>query len=258
VADRNSGSVSAPPVVFVDADNTLWDTDGVFAKAQLRLLDAVESASSTTAPTDRLDFVRRIDQALAERHHLGLRYPPRLLALALAWALAGDDPEAAAKAVWKEAGAPGLLSNEQTSAVEAQFFTDAQAQPAVFPGVEAGLQRLHASGALILVLTEGDRRRVLRTASEHGIVGLFDRVIESPKTARLFERVLRLTGRPQRAFMIGDQLQRDIAPAKAAGLTTIYVPGRFRPRWEPNEEVVGPSHRVERFDQAADIILQPR
>ena len=55
--------------------------------------------------------------------------------------------------------------------------------------------------------------------------------------------------------MIGDQLQRDIAPAKAAELTTIYVPGRFKPRWEPHEHVVGPSYSVQSFDQAVEIIL---
>jgi putative hydrolase of the HAD superfamily len=87
-------------------------------------------------------------------------------------------------------------------------------------------------------------------------MGSFERVIESPKIARLYERVLRLAGRPRQSFMIGDQLQRDIVPAKVAGLITIYVPGRFRPRWEPDEEAVGPSYRVARFDQAAEIILQ--
>ena len=76
------------------------------------------------------------------------------------------------------------------------------------------MKRLRASRAIILVLTEGNRGRILRTASEYGLLASFDRVIESPKTARLYERVLRLTGRSKRSFMIGDQLRRDIAPAR--------------------------------------------
>jgi len=250
-------STPGPLTIFTDADNTLWDTDGVFAWAQLELLSGVESALGRSAGTlDRLDFVRRIDQALAERHHLGLRYPPRLLALAVARVLVGEEVESATRAVWKNSSACGQLSDDDATAIEMRFVTDIQRQPALLPGAEVGLKRLRTSGALILVLTEGSRDRVTRTASEHGLEDYIDRIIEAPKTKRLYERVLRLTGRAGRAFMIGDQLQRDIVPAQSAGLRTIYVPSRFRPRWETAAETVVPSHCVQRFDEAVDVVLQ--
>src|SRR4051812_6345456 len=96
--------MNRPPAnttVFVDADNTLWDTDTVFAHAQLDLLAAVEDAAgiSITA-TDRLAFIRELDQQLAERHHQGLRYPPRLLVRATAFALMGISPPRAARNAW--------------------------------------------------------------------------------------------------------------------------------------------------------------
>lgn len=73
-------SKTSAPVVFVDADNTLWDADGVYAHAQLRLLKGVEDACDRVAAgANKLDFVREIDQAIAARHHRGLRYPCRLL-----------------------------------------------------------------------------------------------------------------------------------------------------------------------------------
>ncbi len=37
------------PIVLVDADNTLWDTDGVFARAQLALSQAVEGATGRSS-----------------------------------------------------------------------------------------------------------------------------------------------------------------------------------------------------------------
>jgi putative hydrolase of the HAD superfamily len=77
-------------VVFIDADNTLWDTNRVYADAQLALLADVEIATGFRAPEiDKLDWLRAIDQLLAEKHHAGLRYPPRLLAKAVALALKG-------------------------------------------------------------------------------------------------------------------------------------------------------------------------
>src|SRR5690606_10201566 len=75
----------APATVFVDADNTLWDTDGVFAAAQLGLLAQVEATTHTTLNVaGRLAYVRAIDQEIAERHHAGLRYPLKLLISATA------------------------------------------------------------------------------------------------------------------------------------------------------------------------------
>ncbi len=56
--------------------------------------------------------------------------------------------------------------------------------------------------------------------------------------------------------MVGDQLDRDIGPAKEAGLTTIYFPGGFSPRWAPAEESVGPAFRVSSFAEVPEIVLQ--
>lgn len=57
--------------------------------------------------------------------------------------------------------------------------------------------------------------------------------------------------------MIGDQLARDIAAAKAAGLETIWFPGGFRPGWEPDAETVRPDHVVTSF-AAVPAIMAPR
>jgi ribonucleotide monophosphatase NagD (HAD superfamily) len=40
------------------------------------------------------------------------------------------------------------------------------------------------------------------------------------------------------AIVIGDQLDRDIAPAKQAGLITVFFPGGFRPKWQLDHEDV--------------------
>src|SRR3546814_1138058 len=80
--------------------------------------------------------------------------------------------------------------------------------------------------------------RVRRTARAHQLEGLFDRIIEAPKIPRIYQRALRLVGDASTAFMVGDQLQRDIRPAKEAGLRTIYFPGGFRPHWELKEQSV--------------------
>src|SRR3546814_12927607 len=96
--------------------------------------------------------------------------------------------------------------------------------------------------------------RVRRTARAHQLEGLFDRIIEAPKIPRIYQRALRLVGDASTAFMVGDQLQRDIRPAKEAGLRTIYFPGGFRPHWELKEQSVQPDFRVDRFDAVPAIV----
>ncbi|MDA9393086.1 hypothetical protein WN73_21450 [Bradyrhizobium sp. CCBAU 45394] len=57
--------------LFTDADNTLWDTDTVFAAAQLEMLREVEKLTGRRAPDDEdrgLAFLRTIDQRIATEH----------------------------------------------------------------------------------------------------------------------------------------------------------------------------------------------
>jgi putative hydrolase of the HAD superfamily len=247
---------SDPVVVFIDADNTLWDTDGVFAGAQLDLLAGIERALGVVGPIeDRLAFVRLVDQSIAERHHAGLRYPPKLLANAIALALKGVSPETAARQAWKTSEAAQLLPDDEVARLESAFVLSLRTLPPLRPGVREGLTALRESGCTIFVITEGARDRILRIAQDHRLVGLIDRVIEAPKSAQVYTRALKLIKQPVNAFMVGDQLDRDIGPAKAAGLTTIYFPGGFRPRWEPAEAAVRPEYRIESFSDVPDIVL---
>src|SRR3546814_11839881 len=86
------------------------------------------------------------------------------------------------------------------------------------PGVREGLTALRKSHSIIFVITEGERDRVRRTARAHQLEGLFDRIIEAPKIPRIYQRALRLVGDASTAFMVGEQLQRYLRPAKEAGL----------------------------------------
>lgn len=248
---------SAQPavVVFVDADNTLWDTDSVFATAQLNMLERVEKATGTVAATnDRLAYVRAVDQALAERHHAGLRYPPKLLVRGLEAALAGVPVERAARAA-RRGSDTGSLSDSSVSEIEQAFFDDLSRSPEIRTGVREGLEALQMANCLVLVITEGQRTRIEKTMKRLHLGNLVDRIIEGPKRPELYQRVLRLVGPSKRAFMVGDQLDRDIAPAKAAGLETIHFSGGFRPRWTPEEGLIQPDHQIRTFSDVSSIIL---
>lgn len=243
-------------VVFVDADNTLWDTNQIYADAQLVLLSAVERLVGHQAPTsNRLGWLREIDQALAKRHHAKLRYPARLLVKAAALALEGQDVLASTRLAWSGGTERSRISEEDAIRIERDFKTQLKRIPQLRDGVRTGLQNLKEAGCHIVVLTEASRLKVINLLQHHGLFDLVDRVIESRKECRLFKRVLRLTSQPSHVFMVGDQLESDIRPAKQAGLRTIYFPGGFRPSWEPTESAVRPDYRIERFDEVTAIVV---
>lgn len=247
-----------PATVFVDADNTLWDTDAVFAAAQRQVLTDVATALDTPSPgDDKLAFVRAVDQALAERHHAGLRYPPRLLIQAVELALNGMPADTAARAAWK-GGLKYRLPADAAERVEARYFGALAMPPDLRPGVRDGLERLWAADSVMLVISEGAKERVRRNLAQFGLTKFFRRVIEAPKVPELYRRICNLTGGPDRAFMVGDQLDRDIMPARNAGVTTIYFPGGFQPRWSPVVESAAPDYTVASFAEVPSIVLRER
>lgn len=245
----------AGPLVLIDADNTLWDTDGVFAEAQLGLLDAVEHAAGLTGPeVDRLEFVREFDQELAQRHHLGLRYPTRLLIDALTLGLRGVDFQEAVRRAWSN-GADSGLGRAVVANIESEFFANIAEQPKLLVGVVKGLRDLASIGATSVVFTEGSRKRVMRTIESQQLGEFVDRVFEAPKTVRMFERVKKLATVGQSIYVIGDQLTRDIRPANEAGVKTIYIPGGFQPKWELQAGSL-PTFQARSFDAAVSFVLR--
>lgn len=244
-----------PLILVTDADNTLWDTDAVYANAQLTLLAAVEEAMGTRASSDdRLSFIREIDQKLAIEHHQHLRYPPRLLVTAIALTLSGISPMQAAKGTVRASlTSPKEINPDK---VADQFIEQIRTGiPVLRIGVLKGLQNLQTLGVSIVVATEGPEDKCRTLVEYHGLMHLVEKIVSAPKTVEFFRRVARLMGaREDLCFSVGDQLDRDIAPAKQAGYRTIYFPGGFKPLWTPEEVSIAPDYRIGSFEEISPII----
>jgi putative hydrolase of the HAD superfamily len=219
------------PIVLSDADNTLWDTDLVFRKAQLWLLERVEKATGRVAVNDdRLEFVRQFDQAIATKHHAHLRYPPQILVAALAAGLASIPPEAAAE--YAIAGRRSALAPpaETTNRLVNLYLADLKERAPLLPTVKDGLKLAKSLGISIHVLTEGTIDRQRELIEHHQIGEYIAGVVQIAKSAEQFLRVRKRYVNND-LIVIGDQEDRDIEPAVSAGCYAILVPGRFKPKW---------------------------
>lgn len=234
--------------LITDADNTLWDTDGVYASAQLWLLSVLDTVSRANHPeTERLAFIREIDQGIAKLHHSGLKYPTLLLVQTVRMVLAGVELNVAINDTISrpERSERDMLTADQFDKLLARI-------PPLRPGVQEGLQRIRRMRVPILVATEGAVERCRERLTHWGISA--DHILCAPKSQELFARAARLLRLPSsQCVVVGDQLDRDVAFANLAGCKTIYFPGGFMPGWSPSLDEARPHFVVQSFSEVATI-----
>jgi putative hydrolase of the HAD superfamily len=237
--------------IYTDADNTLWDTNAIFETAQLKMLSSAESIAGRAAPeAKRVEFLRRYDQAIAKRHHSKLRYPPPLLMRALMFGLEGMSPDDAAVKVVAHGAVPDA---EQAHAI-AIYQAELARTPPLLPGVLSGLELAAANKVPVYVVTEGSVESARGRAEVLAIKPYIAGILSATKSADLYVR-LKERAAPRRAIMIGDQPDRDIRLAHNAGVTTVFVRGRFRPDWHSEEDAAVADAIVETFEAAVTWIL---
>lgn len=213
--------------IYTDADNTLWDTDAVFAKAQLSLLEATERIAGMLASApDRLEYVRSFDQAIALHHHSKLRYPPVLLIRAVSEGLRSRSAQAAARAVLNQ----GAVATAAEAAALKQYGEILSSVPSLLQGVREGLELAHEAGSPVYVISEGSTETLRRRLAAWQLEPWVSEALSAEKTPALYAR-LKQRAAPHHAVMVGDQLDRDIRCARAGGLRAVLVRGRFTPKW---------------------------
>jgi putative hydrolase of the HAD superfamily len=241
-----------PWMIYTDADNTLWDTNAVFAEAQIHLLERAEIITGRqTRSSTPLEYLRQYDQAIAKKHHLRLRYPPALLIRALIRGLQGEASEHAAADLIANGAVP---TADELRAVQT-FEGELSKIPQLLPGVRHGLQLAHDSRIPVYVVTEGPADATRKRLRELSIEKLTSGILSATKTRELY---LRLAERatPSRAIMIGDQPDRDIRLAHEAGLKTILILGSFRPKWLMEKDSEGADATVPDFLTAIRWVIE--
>jgi putative hydrolase of the HAD superfamily len=206
------------PILFSDADNTLWDTDAVYRRAHQWLFSELVTTWAVTAEIpDPVGFVRSVDQELAESHPAHLRYPPSLLVNELLGRLLpnGVSP-----------------SESKANEIASEFIKMTSELPVLREGVREGLEHLHFLKYPVHVITETRLERCARLLQHHNIAEYVESVESVTKDEQYFMRLRERLSADTPGWVVGDQLTRDVLPAHSAGFHTLYFPGSFQPRWE--------------------------
>ena len=249
---RSSKDIALPNVVVaIDADNTLWDTNTIFAKAQLHLLGLIETETKRLAIGNKLKFIRAIDQELALLHNYDLRYPPHILVKATINVLLGLPLNEAARLAIDSKDSVSPDVSTYTAAFLGYLKTEI---PRLRRGVRRGLAKLNSRNYHLVIVTESNHGRCGMFLEKHNLRKYIHSIYEVKKSTDAYKKLLLDFPNAEAKVMIGDQLDRDIIPAKHAAFFTIYFPGGFNPTWTPNQEPVWFDQQISSFAEVPDIV----
>lgn len=237
-------------LILTDADNTLWDTNSVYRDAQLTYFDEIAHIVGTHAQVpDKLAFLRNIDQGIASKHKDHFRYPPILLAEELYHALSSRSGGKQSDAL--------AMSNELTMllklAADAFGARIATTVPALRDGVANGLGELRNLGARIVVVTEGPAERCDALLRTHGIRDAIADVVHVARKNVVAFKQLSDQSILGPKLAIGDQVEKDLYPAKEAGFETAFFPSDLKFKWSGtvNESFV--DYRIQSYLEVVNI-----
>ncbi|MDI6709340.1 MAG: HAD family hydrolase [Thermoanaerobacterales bacterium] len=240
-------------IYIIDADNTLWDTHGVYLEAYRRMVQALQEAGYAFAE----DFgsvylsIRTADRTIARTLH-DYEYDFTLLALALVHHAGGSEPEEAAR---RALSAPRAGREWRAASLAASRFYayHDSTPPALFEHAGETLAALKHLGNVLILHSEGQPERVRQTLAVHGLTDFFHDLVLEYKSPASFARA-RAIGRefyrwiadipPRDCVVVGDSPQRDILFGNLIGAHTIMKPGGFWGGDIPEDPLQQPEYLV--------------
>jgi putative hydrolase of the HAD superfamily len=143
------------------------------------------------------------------------------------------DLDAASREIVRYAFADlGLGAGDVAHRIADDYRARRTAQIAPFPGAIETLETLRARGTRMALLTNGGSASQRRSIERFGLERYFDPIVVEGEFGagkpdeRVFRHALSATGcEPALAWMVGDNLDADIAPAVRLGLHAVWVNG---------------------------------
>lgn len=193
--------------IFFDADDTLWDEQGVLQHAERTLEAKLDELCGA-----KTDFARHFIAAENENiPYIGYGFPSYMFSLGETLA---SQPQ------WR------THKHSILRIVGDLLGAYTKSGPAVFPGVRETLNSLKGCGYRLHLLTRGLEIEQRFKLAQSGLTEFFEQVVVVARkdTSTYLAVLADLNVAASSATMVGNSVRADIAPAIQAGLRAIYVP----------------------------------
>jgi len=209
--------MSGPDAIFFDMDGTILDWQTGMEESWLAACEAHCDGSFTPAKMHEAIRVRRTwfwDDA--ERAYRGRM-----------------DLDGASREIVRHAFADlGLDAADRARRIADDYRARRTAAIEPYPGAIETLEALRARGIAMALITNGEARNQRRSVERFALERYFDCIVIEGEFGvgkpdeRVFRHALSATDSdPARAWMVGDNLEADIAPAVRLGLHAVWVSG---------------------------------
>lgn len=238
------GTVEISWLFMFDGDNTLWDTNVVFTRAQLAVLEELRKSGLRVALKKGFKVLRQLDARLVAHYHRR-EYDFRSLFLALFLHFTGNSQkESVSKSVLLiKNGIPRPLKNIIDSCTSV-FETEMREIPPLLPGVKETLSWIRTKQAVVFLFSDGNASRVFRLVRALSLKGYFDQIFVRKKTYALYVNARKCgfskLGKKRalsKVMVVGDLLNPDIMVGNKLGAVTVLRLGGYMPNQHPLGEV---------------------
>jgi len=247
-------------VFMLDGDNTLWDTNMVFTRAQMAVLRELRRTGLKFTQGDGFKILRRIDDRLVS-YYKSREYDFRALFVALSLRFNGQTETEAVSSAPRIV--KGRIPSELKKSVEScsrVFRKEMRQMPPLFRGVKGTLAAFRRKPSVILLFSEGDVVRVSRLISTLSLERYFDRIFVRKKTYGLYARARELalsklvSGRNTKVMVVGDLLDPDVRIGNRIHAITVLRLAGYKPDQHPNDELEKPDYIIKEIPQLLSIL----
>jgi len=261
---RNRSGKIARWVFMLDTDNTLWDANATFTKAQTAILTELERNGLCVVGKDGLKVLRRLDDKLIA-YYGRFEYDFKVLILALKFFSEGySENNSVRKAIGiTREEVPRHLGPIVTRAHRA-FRRQLQQVPPLGRGVKSTLRTIRQRPSVVCLFSEGKRARIARIVEALSLREYYDHLYVGKKTEELYRQALRqamkrLRVRSQsdlKVMVVGDLLDRDIRVGNEIGAVTVLRLGGYKLRQRPRDKLEKPDYVIEQMPELVRIVEQ--
>ena len=212
---RLAGVVPKPAAIFFDLDGTILDSES--GKEETWLAACEAHFDGTFAPAELLQGIQARTTWFWEK-------PERILSGRM-------DLDAATREVVRRALEDlGLTVVELAYRIADDYRARRRESIAPYPGAIETLGAIRAQGISMALLTNGEARNQRRSVEQHGLASYFACIVIEGEFGigkpdeRVFNHARQALGASfESTWMVGDNLEADIAPAVALGMHAVWV-----------------------------------
>jgi putative hydrolase of the HAD superfamily len=260
-------------ILVIDGDNTLWDTNGVFEKAQRWLLRSLHRARPRDPVRLSFELLRRQDDLLVLRTGRQ-EYDFQLLVLALISLQKGlTETDALSFAMSEMREHPDSEDAKLATKISQAFYLKLREIPPLLPSVSHSIEELlrlktcYKGRLALILLSEGDETRIRPILECHfGKRGVFDisQIVKrkSENTLRevqiqgskMLESESGCSQVQSQLVVVGDSIENDIVPGNSVGAITVYIPGGYKGTEAPASDKERPRRVLSSFCQLPKLV----